>query len=41
VVNVPVLLVVSRFTSLPDARAVARIRGVLEEEFGRPRTQAT
>jgi len=41
VANVPVLLVVSRFTSLPDPRAVARIRGVLEEEFGRQSTQAT
>jgi Na+/proline symporter len=41
VVNVPVLLLVSRFTSLPDPRAVARIRGVLEEEFGRRSRQAT
>jgi len=33
-VNVPVALIVSRFTPLPDPQAVARIRNALEEEFG-------
>ena len=33
VVNVPVTLVVSRFTTPPDPEAVARIRAALDEEF--------
>ena len=41
VVNVPVLLVASRFTSLPDPGAVARIRGALETEFGSRSVQDT
>ena len=41
VVNVPVLLIVSRVTSLPDPQAVARIRGALEHEFGSRRAQHT
>lgn len=36
--NVPVALVVSRFTSLPDPQAVARIRGALDDEFRRNAT---
>ena len=35
VVNVPVALVVSRFTTPPDPEAVARIRAALDEEFRR------
>ena len=39
VVNVPVTLIVSRFTTPPDPEAVARIRAALDEEFRRtPRT---
>ena len=33
VVNVPVTLIVSRFTTPPDPEAVARIRAALDEEF--------
>ena len=33
VVNVPVTLLVSRFTSPPDPQAVARIRAALDDEF--------
>ena len=33
VVNVPVTLIVSRFTTPPDAQAVARIHAALNEEF--------
>ena len=35
VVNVPVTLIVSRFTTPPDPEAVARIRAALDEEFSR------
>ena len=35
VVNVPVALIVSRFTTPPDPAAVARIRAALDEEFRR------
>ena len=35
VVNVPVTLIVSRFTTPPDPEAVARIRAALDEEFRR------
>ena len=35
VVNVPVTLIVSRFTTPPDPKAVARIRAALDEEFRR------
>ncbi len=35
VVNIPVTLIVSRFTTPPDPEAVARIRAALDEEFRR------
>ena len=35
VVNVPVTLIVSRYTTPPDPEAVARIRAALDEEFRR------
>ena len=35
VVNVPMTLIVSRFTTPPDPEAVARIRAALDEEFSR------
>ena len=35
VVNIPVTLIVSRFTTPPDPEAVARIRAALDEEFSR------
>jgi SSS family solute:Na+ symporter len=41
VVNVPVTIIVSRFTSPPDPEAVARIRGALAEEFGRGRRKVS
>jgi SSS family solute:Na+ symporter len=34
VINIPVALLVSRFTVAPDPAALARIRGALDEEFG-------
>jgi hypothetical protein len=33
VVNVPVALLVSRYTDAPDSAAVARIRAALDDEF--------
>ena len=35
VVNIPVTLIVSQFTTPPDPEAVARIRAALDEEFSR------
>ena len=35
VVNIPVTLIVSQFTTPPDPERVARIRAALDEEFGR------
>lgn len=35
VVNIPVTLIVSQFTTPPDPERVARIRDALDEEFGR------
>ena len=35
--NVPITLIVSRFTALPDPEAVARIRAALDEEFRKPK----
>lgn len=33
--NIPLAIIVSRFTKAPDPEAVARIHGALDEEFGR------
>jgi len=35
ILNVPVALIVSRFTEMPDPERVARIRGALDDEFKR------